>query len=347
MGKPKKSRKNRFNYNKDRRKTWKKSKKLPSIPCKPIKRAWDESKSAVQNLLDMGLSADPNKSLSITKAKAFTHDVEGTPKWKHSKATKSHVAEELEQEANQPHISTMKLSDPMVQYCVYMMNKYGEDYKAMARDPKNYYQDTPKQIRRKILTFKNTPTQYKAYVASLEGCVTPVKVGDTAKKCIVPRRRMPTRGFEAALRNGHFPSLSPVTVTQPAPRKVDESLLAALVRVRRRLRFGRKPPKERSIVTQTDVLQDIREKKPSEYNVSEDERRVSTATPPCDKDDDGVNPRSTSRPTGLCAALNKLGDHSGKCSSDCSQTRRSRKKLDMSDSGSIIKLESPLPQRET
>ena len=39
-------------------------------------------------------------------------------------------------------------------------------FQAMARDHRNYYQDTPKQIRRKILTFKGIPEQYNAYLAS-------------------------------------------------------------------------------------------------------------------------------------------------------------------------------------
>ena len=37
---------------------------------------------------------------------------------------------------------------------------------AMARDPKNYYQETPKQIRRKIVTFQGIPSQYQAYLDS-------------------------------------------------------------------------------------------------------------------------------------------------------------------------------------
>ena len=38
----------------------------------------------------------------------------------------------------------------------------------MARDDKNYYQDTPKQIRKKIMTFKSIPEQYKAYLKAKE-----------------------------------------------------------------------------------------------------------------------------------------------------------------------------------
>ena len=39
---------------------------------------------------------------------------------------------------------------------------------AMAKDYKNYYQDTPKQIRKKIMKFKSIPEQYKAYIEAKE-----------------------------------------------------------------------------------------------------------------------------------------------------------------------------------
>jgi len=38
----------------------------------PVKKAWDEQKSIVQNLKDMGLSADPNKSLHITTTRVWS-----------------------------------------------------------------------------------------------------------------------------------------------------------------------------------------------------------------------------------------------------------------------------------
>jgi ubiquinone biosynthesis protein COQ9 len=36
----------------------------------------------------------------------------------------------------------------------------------MARDPKNYYQETWRQIRNKIKKFKNIPEQYSKYMES-------------------------------------------------------------------------------------------------------------------------------------------------------------------------------------
>ena len=36
-------------------------------------------------------------------------------------------------------------------------------FKAMAKDPKNHYQETPKQIRQKVLKFINIPEQFAPY----------------------------------------------------------------------------------------------------------------------------------------------------------------------------------------
>ena len=45
-----------------------------------------------------------------------------------------------------------------------MLEKYTDDYKKMARDHKNYYQDTPAQIKRRINIFKTMKTQYEKYM---------------------------------------------------------------------------------------------------------------------------------------------------------------------------------------
>lgn len=44
-----------------------------------------------------------------------------------------------------------------------MLEKYGESYSKMAKDHKNYYQDTPAQIKKKINLFKNMKYQYQKY----------------------------------------------------------------------------------------------------------------------------------------------------------------------------------------
>ena len=43
-----------------------------------------------------------------------------------------------------------------VKFCSEMIRRHGDDYEAMARDHLNIYQDTAKQIERKIATFKRS-----------------------------------------------------------------------------------------------------------------------------------------------------------------------------------------------
>lgn len=166
-------RRQKYNYNKNRRRAFKKSKKLPTIECDKIKNAWDSKKSIAGNLMDMGLSSDPNKTLPIPKAKDLMAGPEAEPLTKYADgnegtSAKVHVANSLEAEANAPQAKRLLLSEPEVKFCIHMMEKHGEDYKAMARDRKNHYQDTPKQIKKRIMTFKNIPSQYNAYLKSKE-----------------------------------------------------------------------------------------------------------------------------------------------------------------------------------
>ena len=44
-----------------------------------------------------------------------------------------------------------------------MMDRHGMDFKAMARDPRNHYQETPKAIESKVRRFIRIPEQYAVY----------------------------------------------------------------------------------------------------------------------------------------------------------------------------------------
>ena len=61
----------KFNYQKDRRKDWKKKKaqKNPQINADQLKPFWDSKKSILANYRDLGIVADPNKNLEIPKTK--------------------------------------------------------------------------------------------------------------------------------------------------------------------------------------------------------------------------------------------------------------------------------------
>ncbi|PSN50493.1 hypothetical protein C0J52_10725 [Blattella germanica] len=163
----KQKRMKKFRYNVNRKKLRNKNRKVPKIQCSQIKESWEESKSTEQNIANMGLSYDVNQTFKIPSAKAVNldgqEDMECDVK---SIPTKKHVAEEIEADARAPRVKKFRLPNNQVRWLSYLMDKHGEDYKAMARDTKNYYQDTWKQIRAKINRFKSIPEQYDEYLKS-------------------------------------------------------------------------------------------------------------------------------------------------------------------------------------
>ncbi|XP_018407898.1 PREDICTED: nucleolar protein 16 [Nanorana parkeri] len=160
MGKVRKTRKNTFNYSVNRKKLKHKARKkaAPRIACDEIRNAWNHSKSVAGNMAEMGLAADPNKALPIRPRTVIGEQ---------SRVRKPYVLEELKAAASLPSKRTMGISNDMILYVRHMVENYGEDHKAMARDEQNYYQDTPKQILRKIKLYKHHhPQEYEALLAS-------------------------------------------------------------------------------------------------------------------------------------------------------------------------------------
>ncbi|XP_033214532.1 uncharacterized protein LOC117171387 [Belonocnema kinseyi] len=168
-------RRKRFQANVNRKRLRNKLEKVPAIGCKQIKDAWEKKKSIRGNLLDMGLAYDPNEALKIPNSKRealerVENEVMATVNFSEEdfeaeiRAPKGHVAENLEKDARAPRERMFKLPKTQVLFVTSMMDKYGDDYKAMARDKKNYYQMTWRQIRAKINTFKNIPEQYAEYL---------------------------------------------------------------------------------------------------------------------------------------------------------------------------------------
>ncbi|XP_069620081.1 nucleolar protein 16 [Ranitomeya imitator] len=161
MGKVRKTKKNTFNYSVNRKKLKRRARKkeAPRIACEEIRKAWDDSRSVATNLAEMGLAADPNKTLPI-REDAGTSTGEKFVR-------KPYVLKELKASASLPSKRTMGISSDMVFYVRHMVENYGEDYKAMARDEQNYYQDTPKQIQRKVTLYRrHHPSDYQALITS-------------------------------------------------------------------------------------------------------------------------------------------------------------------------------------
>uniref|UniRef100_W5N3J2 Nucleolar protein 16 n=1 Tax=Lepisosteus oculatus TaxID=7918 RepID=W5N3J2_LEPOC len=165
----KSSRRKKFDYTQNRKKLKLKFKKAaaPRIECAQIRNAWDDKKSVTQNLKEMGLAFDPNRSLPIQKAKVTA--VEAGVSEAHSTTVKKpYVLNELAAEASLPSKNTRTLSSDMIEYVQYMIQQHNDNYKEMAKDEKNYYQDTPKQIKRKVELYRRYhPEEYAAFMDSL------------------------------------------------------------------------------------------------------------------------------------------------------------------------------------
>jgi len=161
MPKAKKSgKRKKFDYNQDRKKMKKKyiKKCNPRIENSQIRNAWDDKKSMARNLQAMGLAFDPNRTLPIKNQKSAAVGI----------VTKPYVLNQLEEEANRPEKDTKTLSSDLIEYAQHMIREHKDNFKAMARDEKNYYQDTPKQIKRKINEYKRChPAHYDAFINSL------------------------------------------------------------------------------------------------------------------------------------------------------------------------------------
>ncbi|KAL7301845.1 hypothetical protein TKK_0005452 [Trichogramma kaykai] len=146
--------------------------KLPSIECPQIKEAWDNRRSTRNNLLNMGLAYDPNKVIKMpdsTKDVLLKSIEKSGENYKNTKTiipTKPYVAKSLEEDAKHPRVRLFRLPKNEVSFATYMLDKYGDDYKAMARDRKNHYQLTSNQIRAKINRFKSVPEQYAEYLVT-------------------------------------------------------------------------------------------------------------------------------------------------------------------------------------
>jgi len=174
-------RRQKFQFGKNRKRSRrveeKGSKHLIKVTNDTIKASWDSSKPAKDNLDTMGLAYDPNRVVKHLTAKkkmveslkentgtAIHHtQTEVAPATDCSTATESVVRQLEEEVASIPRKSSFRFPPEQVRFITYMMSKYGEDYKAMARDRRNEWQETPKQIKQKIVKFRSIPEQFAKY----------------------------------------------------------------------------------------------------------------------------------------------------------------------------------------
>merc|ERR1719334_2236876 len=79
------------------------------------------------------------------------------------KKDKTEVVKKLEVEAAYVAKQTFRFTPSQVQLITHMMDKHGEDWEGMARDPKNHYQETPAKLRGMIRKFISIPEHYVVY----------------------------------------------------------------------------------------------------------------------------------------------------------------------------------------
>ena len=156
------------NYGKIRKKEYNKRHKV--VITNDIVRAnWDKSKTVRENFSDLGLVADPNAAYRTThhkKEQPEEIEVEFADVSEYQE--ESEVVKKLEEQSKEATPLIRHFSPGECELWEGLVCDHGSDYKAMARDKRNTYQHTPKQIKRKIqsyLTFKNSNCKTKM------GCV--------------------------------------------------------------------------------------------------------------------------------------------------------------------------------
>lgn len=128
----------------------------------------------------MGLVYDANKSLGIPSSKLARikltkklnngfleedqSDNEQQPRQR-SVPKKHHVAEDLEKDSKALRESKFRLPKGQVKWISYLMDTYGLNYKAMAKDKKNYDQETWRQLRAKCRKLMTIPSQFSKYLS--------------------------------------------------------------------------------------------------------------------------------------------------------------------------------------
>ena len=145
-----------------------------------MKELWDHKESIKTNLEKMGVAFDANKVVAEKTTKQLlvekalkseeelvkNSEVKSSTKCQVSEDVKSEVIKRLESEAlkaEQSKVSKFRFTKEQVKWITYCLDKHGDDFKAMARDPENVWQETPKQIRQKVLKFINIPEQFAVY----------------------------------------------------------------------------------------------------------------------------------------------------------------------------------------
>ena len=169
----KQRRRKKYDYARNRKRVRKQQEKTTKfnvkVDCKVIKEAWDNRVSVKENMSSMGIVLNASDMMPVTgpkknmvkKMKTLKNIV--VDESVENSLTKPDVLQKLSEEASVPAKPNFRFSTTQIKLITYMMDKHGSDYKAMSRDPKNHYQETPAKLRGMVTKFISIPEHYAPY----------------------------------------------------------------------------------------------------------------------------------------------------------------------------------------
>lgn len=141
-----------------------------------IKKSMDHRQTLTSNISEMGLVFDVNKSLGLPNHKSdrlkmmkivngFLEEDQSESDAEQEKSfPKHHVVDELEKNSKELRESKFRLPKGQIKLISYYIDKFGLDYKKMAKDVKNYDQETWRQLRAKCRKFMSIPEHFSKYL---------------------------------------------------------------------------------------------------------------------------------------------------------------------------------------
>merc|ERR1719318_888157 len=167
----KQRRRKKYDYGRNRKRVRKQQEKTSKfnvkVDCKVVQDSWDHRVSVKENMSRMGIVLNASDVMPVSGAKQkLVSDMKKIPVEEEEKTPdilKPEVIAKLTEEANVPVKQNFRFTTSQVQLITYMMDKHGINYKAMARDPRNHFQETPAKLRGMIGKFISIPEHYAPY----------------------------------------------------------------------------------------------------------------------------------------------------------------------------------------
>lgn len=136
----------------------------------------DQRKTLNSNINEMGLVYDVNKSMGLPNNKKdrikfakvvngfVEEDLSGSDTEEAQTFPKHHVVDTLEKDSKELRESNFRLPKGLIKFISYLIDKHGLNYKKMAKDIRNYDQETWRQLRAKCRKFMSIPDHFSKFL---------------------------------------------------------------------------------------------------------------------------------------------------------------------------------------